>query len=193
MNIDQLKAMDRSDTNEARLLADTDAILQNLNKELRTMSHLLHPPLLDEVGLSSALAWYVDGFAKRSGILTTLELAADVGRMTPELEIVIFRLVQEGLTNVHRHSGSLKATVRLKRSEDAVLLEIEDEGHGIAPEKQSALLGSGPVGVGLRGMRERVLQLGGTLHIDSHEGGTTILAMFSIAKAAALSAPQEVA
>jgi signal transduction histidine kinase len=192
MNIDQLKAMEGSDTNEARLLADTGAILQNLNKELRTRSHLLHPPLLDEVGLSSALEWYVDGFAKRSGILTTLELAADVGRTTPDLEIVIFRLVQEGLTNVHRHSGSLKAIVRLKRSQDAVLLEIEDEGHGIAPEKQSALLGSGPVGVGLRGMRERVLQLGGTLHIDSNEGGTTIRAMFSIAKTAAVSAPQEV-
>jgi signal transduction histidine kinase len=192
MNIDQMKADDGSTGEQARLLADSDAVLRNLNKELRTMSHLLHPPLLDEMGLSSALEWYVDGFGKRSGILTTLELASDFGRVNSDLEIAVFRLVQECLTNVHRHSGSSKAVVRLKRSRQAVMLEIEDEGHGIAPEKQSVLLGSGPVGVGLRGMRERVLQLGGTLHIDSEDGGTTIRAMFPIAKAAAVS-PQEVA
>jgi len=191
MNIDQLKAVDGDTSEQARLLADSDAVLQNLNKELRTMSHLLHPPLLDEVGLSSALQWYVDGFAKRSGIATFLELEADFGRVNSDLEIAIFRLVQECLTNVHRHSGSLRAIVRLKRSDSAVLLEVQDEGHGIAPDKRSLVLGSGPVGVGLRGMRERVLQLGGTLHIDSGDGGTTIRAMFPIGKAAAVS-PQEV-
>ena len=186
MNIDQMKAVDGATSEQARLLADSDAVLRNLNKELRTMSHLLHPPLLDEMGLSSALEWYVDGFGKRSGILTTLELASDFGRVNSDLEIAVFRLVQECLTNVHRHSGSSKAVVRLKRSRQAVTLEIEDEGHGIAPEKKSLLLGSGPVGVGLRGMRERVLQLGGTLHIDSEDRGTTIRAMFPIAKAAAV-------
>ena len=192
MNIDQMKAADGATSEQARLLADSDALLRNLNKELRTMSHLLHPPLLDEMGLSSALEWYVDGFGKRSGIFTTLELAPDFGRVNSDLELAVFRLVQECLTNVHRHSGSSKAVVRLKRSRQAVSLEIEDEGHGIAPEKKSVLLGSGPVGVGLRGMRERVLQLGGTLHIDSEDRGTTIRAMFPIAKAAAVS-PQEVA
>jgi len=186
MNIDQMKAVDGATSEQARLLADSDAVLRNLNKELRTMSHLLHPPLLDEMGLSSALEWYVDGFGKRSGILTTLELASDFGRVNSDLEIAVFRLVQECLTNVHRHSSSSKAVVRLKRSRQAVTLEIEDEGHGIAPEKKSLLLGSGPVGVGLRGMRERVLQLGGTLHIDSEDRGTTIRAMFPIAKAAAV-------
>jgi signal transduction histidine kinase len=186
MNIDQMKAVDGATSEQARLLAVSDAVLRNLNKELRTMSHLLHPPLLDEMGLSSALEWYVDGFGKRSGILTTLELASDFGRVNSDLEITVFRLVQECLTNVHRHSGSSKAVVRLKRSRQAVTLEIEDEGHGIAPEKKSLLLGSGPVGVGLRGMRERVLQLGGTLHIDSEDRGTTIRAMFPIAKAAAV-------
>ena len=186
MNIDQMKAVDGATSEQGRLLADSDAVLRNLNKELRTMSHLLHPPLLDEMGLSSALEWYVDGFGKRSGILTTLELASDFGRVNSDLEIAVFRLVQECLTNVHRHSGSSKAVVRLKRSRQAVTLEIEDEGHGIAPEKKSLLLGSGPVGVGLRGMRERVLQLGGTLHIDSEDRGTTIRAMFPIAKAAAV-------
>ena len=192
MNIDQMKAVGGATSEQARLLADSDAILRNLNKELRTISHLLHPPLLDEMGLTSALEWYVDGFGKRSGILTTLELAPDFGRVNSDLEIAVFRLVQECLTNVHRHSGSPKAVVRLKRSQQAVSLEIEDEGHGIAPETKSVLLASGPVGVGLRGMRERVLQLGGTLHIDSEDRGTTIRAMFPIAKAAAVS-PQEVA
>ena len=192
MNIDRMKAVDGATSEQARLLADSDAVLRNLNKELRTMSHLLHPPLLDEMGLSSALEWYVDGFGKRSGILTTLELASDFGRVNSDLEIAVFRLVQECLTNVHRHSGSSKAVVRLKRSRQAVTLEIEDEGHGIAPEKKSLLLGSGPVGVGLRGMRERVLQLGGTLRIDSEDGGTTIRAMFPIAKGALVSS-QEVA
>jgi signal transduction histidine kinase len=192
MNIDQMKAVDGATSEQARLLADSDAVLRNLNKELRTMSYLLHPPLLDEMGLSSALEWYVDGFGKRSGILTTLELASDFGRVNSDLEIAVFRLVQECLTNVHRHSGSSKAVVRLKRSRQAVLLEVEDEGHGIEPQKKAVLLGSGPIGVGLRGMRERVLQLGGTLHIDSENGGTTIRAMFPIAKSAAVSA-QEVA
>jgi len=190
MNIDQLKAMDGASGEQARLLADSDGIVQNLNKELRTMSHLLHPPLLDEVGLSSALQWYVDGFTKRSGILTTLELASDFGRLNSDLEIAVFRLVQECLTNVHRHSGSAKATVRLNRSNGALLLEIWDEGHGIAADKKSLVFGAGPVGVGLRGMRERVLQLGGTLQIDSDEGGTTIRAMFPIAKSTVVSAPE---
>jgi len=185
MNINQMKAVDGATGEQTRLLADSDAVLRNLNRELRTLSHLLHPPLLDEMGLSSALEWYVDGFGRRSGILTTLELASDFGRVNSDLEIAVFRLVQECLTNVHRHSGSSKAVVRLKRSEQAVMLEIEDEGHGIAPEKKAVLLGSGPVGVGLRGMRERVLQLGGTLQIDSEDGGTTIRAMFPIAKTAA--------
>jgi PAS domain S-box-containing protein len=192
MNLDQLKRTQGEHSERARLLSDTEALLQTLNKELRTMSHLLHPPLLDEVGLSSALQWYVDGFSKRSGITTTLELTADFGRANPELEIAIFRVVQECLTNVHRHSGSSKAIVRLKRSQDALLLEIQDEGNGIAPEKQSLLLGSGPVGVGLRGMRERVTQFRGTLDVQSDHSGTTVRVMFPIAKSVAVSV-QEVA
>jgi PAS domain S-box-containing protein len=190
MNIDQLKLTNGTDGEHARMLWDCDAILQDLNKELRTMSHLLHPPLLDEVGLCSALQWYVDGFAKRSRIETSLELALDFGRVNSELEIAIFRVVQECLTNVHRHSGSSKAIVSLKRSQDSVFLEIQDAGKGIPPEKRSHLLRSGPVGVGLRGMRERVLQLGGTLQIDCDGGGTSIRAIFPVAKSAAVSAPE---
>jgi signal transduction histidine kinase len=108
--------------------------------------------------------------------------------LNSDLEIAIFRVVQECLTNVHRHSRSTKAIVRLNRSQDAVLLEIQDEGIGIPPEKQAQLVGSGPVGVGLRGMRERVLQLRGTLDIHSDDSGTIVRAMFPIAKFAAASA-----
>ena len=102
----------------------------------------------------------------------------------------MFRVVQESLTNVHRHSGSSKAIVRLNRSQDAVLLEIQDEGKGITSATKSLLLGSGPVGVGLRGMRERVAQLGGTLEIESEGNGVTIRAMFPTAKSAAVSAQE---
>ena len=189
MNIDQLMRADGEGEHQ-RLLSDCHTLLQNLNKEIRTISHLLHPPLLDEVGLSSALQWYVDGFAKRSGISTTLELGSDFGRLNADLEIAIFRVVQECLTNVHRHSDSPEAIVRLNRCHDAVLLEIEDKGKGIPPEKQSQLLGSGPIGVGLRGMRERVVQLSGTLDIHSENSGTTVRAMFPIAKSVALSAKE---
>jgi signal transduction histidine kinase len=186
MNMNQLMTANR-DGNRDRLLSDSEALLQSLSKEIRTVSHLLHPPLLDEVGLSSALQWYVDGFAKRSGISTALELAADFGRVNPEIEIAIFRVVQECLTNVHRHSGSSEAIVRLNRSPEVVLLEIQDKGSGISPEKQSQLLALGPIGVGLRGMRERVLQLKGTLDIQSDDTGTTIRAMFPIANSAPVS------
>jgi len=152
------------------------------------MSHLLHPPLLDEVGLSSALQWYVDEFSKRSGILTSLDIAADFGRVNAALEIATFRIVQECLTNVHRHSSSARAIVRLTRSNGAIVLEIQDEGKGIAPEKELLILGSGPVGVGLRGMRERVRQLGGTLEIESKGTGTTVRAVFPVAKSTSVSA-----
>jgi len=189
MNVHQLK-MERVDRERARLVSDSEALLQDLSRELRTMSHLLHPPLLDEAGLSSALRWYVDGFAERSGIATTLELSPDFGRVHPDLELAIFRVVQECLTNVHRHSGSSKAIVRLKRSQDGLLLEVQDQGKGVAPARQSLLLGSGPVGVGLRGMRERVLQLKGTLDIESGHTGTVVRVMLPSAESTALSATE---
>ncbi len=193
MNVAQLKRTNGAGGDRTNLISDTETLLQSLSSELRTMSHLLHPPLLDEMGLCSALQWYIDGFAKRSGIATTLDLAEDFGRVNPELEIAIFRVVQECLTNVHRHSGSKKASVRLTRSQDALLLEIHDEGKGIPPEKKAVLLGSGPVGVGVRGMRERVIQLRGTLDIESNGTGTSIRVMFPLKKSADISESQEVA
>ncbi len=187
MNTDQLSRVQELNCEQKRLIADNVAILQNLSKELRTISHLLHPPLLDEVGLSSALQWYVDGFSKRSGIVTTLELDSNFGRLESDAEIAIFRIVQECLTNVHRHSGSTKAIVRLSRSAREVRLEVQDEGKGIPEEKQMSVLGWGHVGVGFRGMRERVRQLGGKLELRS-EAGTTVIAILPIAKARNLAA-----
>jgi PAS domain S-box-containing protein len=189
MNIDLLKGA-TTDQKKEDLLCDMTTILKSLNTELRTMSHLLHPPLLDEVGLSSALQWYVDGFSKRSGIVTTLEIPVGLERLPPDLEIAIFRVVQESLTNVHRHAGSKRAVVRLTRSQAALKMEIQDEGKGISPSYRSQILTAAPLGVGLRGMHERVLQLGGKLDIRSDESGTIVCATFSIAKDNSQSAAQ---
>jgi PAS domain S-box-containing protein len=174
MNLSQLRESSATSPHLERLFSDSDTLVQELSRDLRTMSHLLHPPLLDEVGLASALEWYVDGFAQRSGIPTTLELVPqDFGRLNSDCEIAVFRIVQECLTNVHRHSGSADAAVRLSRSGTEVRLEVQDRGKGIPPEKQFASLGS--IGVGLSGMRERVVQLGGKMDIHS-DAGTKVVA-----------------
>jgi PAS domain S-box-containing protein len=194
MNTSQLILANGQDREQLQLLVDSEAMLRNLNSELRTISHLLHPPLLDEMGLSSALQGFIDGFAKRSGIVTTLELDPEFGRLDADAEITIFRAVQECLTNVHRHSGSRTAAVRLTRSFDGVRLEVQDEGKGIPTETRLSITGAGVghVGVGLRGMRERIRQFDGKLEVQSNGVGTTIIATLPIAKPAALSV-QEVA
>jgi signal transduction histidine kinase len=162
-------------------LSDSDALVQEMSKEVRTMSHLLHPPLLDEAGLSSALRWYIDGFSERSKIQVDLELPSHLERFSPELETAIFRVVQECLTNIHRHSQSPVAKVRITNSTHVVRVEVEDRGEGIPPEKQSAIASTGTPGVGIRGMRERIRQLGGTLKIDSDREGTIVIASLPVA------------
>ena len=168
--------------NTARTLSDSTAMVQDMSKEIRTISHLLHPPLLDEAGLSSALRWYIQGFVERSGIEVDLSLADDFGRLPRELETTIFRVVQECLTNIHRHSGSPIAIIRVVRSDRFVRVEIQDKGKGIPQEKRIEMASSGTVGVGIRGMRERVRQLGGTLDIESAENGrgTVIVARLPV-------------
>jgi PAS domain S-box-containing protein len=146
--------------------------------EVRTLSYLLYPPLLDDVGLPSAASEYIDGFAKRSGIQTTVEISPNFGRVRRDVELSVFRVLQESLTNVHRHSGSATAGVRLVRNNGLVTLEVSDSGKGMPAasleEFQKDLAGS--LGVGLRGMRERITQLGGTLHVASNAQGTTVSA-----------------
>jgi len=158
----------------AATLADSESLVQDMSAEVRTISHLLHPPLLDEAGLLSALRWYVEGYSQRSRIAVELDLPDNFGRLPSEMETAIFRVVQECLTNVHRHSGSPVAKIRLRRREDHILVQVEDKGRGIPPEKQLELATSGKVGVGVRGMRERLRQLGGTLEMESSSAGTVI-------------------
>jgi len=160
----------------AGTLADSEALVEEMTKEVRTISHLLHPPLLDEAGLASALRWYIEGFAQRSKIQVDLDLPEDFDRLSQESETTIFRMVQESLTNIHRHSGSKLAKVRISRSENYVRVEVEDRGKGMTPEKQFELASIGTPGVGIRGMRERLRQLGGDLEIKSNGEGTIVAA-----------------
>src|SRR6267143_1052092 len=177
-------------TKTANTVNDSAALVQELSKEVRTISHLLHPPLLDEAGLSSALRWYIDGFAERSKIKVELEFPSDLGRLSRELETAIFRTVQECLTNIHRHSESPIARVRLIRSDGQVRVEVQDRGKGIAPEKRIAMHSAGVLGVGIRGMRERLRQLGGSLEIssDGNGKGTLIVARLPVIGAASTAA-----
>lgn len=158
----------------ASALTDSENLVQQMSTEVRTISHLLHPPLLDEAGLASALRWYVDGFVLRSKIKVALDLPEDFGRLPRESETAIFRVVQECLTNIHRHSESPIARIRLRQHDDQVSVEIEDKGKGIPPEKQEEMNSSGTPGVGIRGMRERLRQLGGTLEFRSNGSGTLV-------------------
>jgi PAS domain S-box-containing protein len=155
------------------LVAESQHLSDVLSKEIRTLSYLLHPPLLDEAGLGSALHWYVEGFAERSGIVVDLDLPEKSSRLSKEVELVLFRVVQESLTNVHRHSGSASARIRLTQSVEKVEVEIADCGKGIPAERQRQMKVA-QIGVGVRGMEERVRQFGGTLHIESTPSGTTV-------------------
>ena len=148
-------------------------LVQQLDQEIRTMSYLLHPPLLDESGLVQALRWYIRGLKERSGLDTALSIPEDFGRLSREMELAMFRVVQECLTNVHRHAGSTKALIRIAREGDQVFLEVQDQGNGMSPDKLSQIQSHGS-GVGIRGMRERVRQLKGHLEIVSDSRGTKV-------------------
>jgi PAS domain S-box-containing protein len=161
------------------MLDDSSVMVAQVSREIRTISHLLHPPLLDVAGLCSAIRWYVDGFADRSRIKVDLDLASDPGRLSTDAEIAIFRVVQECLTNVYRHSGSDSCAIKLERRQDVLRLEVRDSGRGM-PKSGN---GTRHSGFGLRGMEERLRQLGGTLKIDSSDSGTTIVAALPISVA----------
>lgn len=156
----------------AALVNQSIELNDEMSRQLRTMSYLLHPPLLDEVGLPSALRWYTEGFAERSAIKVDLQVSDGFDRLPQEMEIAIFRVVQECLTNIHRHSGSPTASVRLNRTNDVVDVEISDTGQGIASDR---LRGDRIVsGVGLMGIEERMRQFGGSVKVTSSENGTLV-------------------
>ncbi|MGB6977882.1 MAG: ATP-binding protein, partial [Candidatus Acidiferrales bacterium] len=166
--------------------ADCAQLTEDAVKEVRTISYLLYPPMLEEMGLKSAISWYLDGFGKRSEIKTTFESSPDFGRLPPDIELAFFRVLQESLTNVHRHSGSQTATVRLSRDEEAVVLEVADQGKGSQQEnspEEAARDWTESFGVGLRGMSERVRQMGGKLELSSGRNGTTVKAIVPMEKA----------
>ena len=178
MNLDVVMSQAyKLDAAGAGAIAENASMVQQISSEIRTISHLLHPPLLDAAGLASALRWYVDGFSERSKIKVDLEIPDEIGRLSDEMEMAIFRMVQECLTNIHRHSGSAAATIRVRKEDHRILVEVQDKGKGIPPDKRLALQTSSRTGVGFRGMRERLRQLGGTLDIRSDGAGTEVIAM----------------
>jgi PAS domain S-box-containing protein len=161
----------------ARAVRESIKLVAQLSQELRTISHLLHPPLLDEAGLASALRWYVEGYAERSKIAVQVELSPDLGRLPREMETAIFRMVQECLTNIHRHAESPSAAIRVDRLPHEVRIEVRDQGKGIRLGPRSLPLRPG---VGIQGMRERIHQLGGELEIRGESKGTVVAAVIPI-------------
>jgi len=187
MNLDMMAA---NNEKQATIATECSGILDKCLSETRTISYLLHPPLLDEAGLGSAARWYVDGFAERSGIKVNLHLPPGFGRLHKDVETALFRTLQEGLTNVHRHSGSSSVDIRVEVHDGFVEMEIEDNGQGI-PEMRLHRLreGAAETGVGIAGMRERIRELGGTFAIESDPTGTLLRAEIPIAEAAQQAAP----
>ncbi len=165
-----------NDSRESKLITESGSLVENLLREVRQLSHLLHPPTLDEMGLPSAIQWYAERFAKRSNINVTLEIPSDFGRLSSEKEIALFRVVQESLANVHQHSGSTTATVRVSKSSDHVCVQVSDLGKGISTESSSVCSG-----VGIKGMCERLRQLGGVLYVHSTGAGTLVTADLPVA------------
>ena len=176
----------KQDAPTMALVSDVVTLADQAIEEIRTMSYLLHPPLLDEVGFACAAEWYVEGFAKRSGIDVRLDIATPRERLPMRIEIALFRVLQESLTNEHRHSGASKASVCFQYQPENVVLEIRDYGRGIVAERLDRLRGaSTETGVGLAGMRERLHELNGKLEIESDGQGTSmraIVPLFALAR-----------
>jgi PAS domain S-box-containing protein len=164
----------------SELLAECVQLANSCLTETRTLSHLLHPPLLDEAGLGSAARWYINGFAERSGIKVNLDIPVDFKRLSLPVETALFRVLQESLTNIHRHSQSAAADIHLGLSDGHVNLAIRDYGKGIPEHVLKRFNQSGTTGVGLAGMRERIYELGGQLEIRAENQGTTVSASIPI-------------
>jgi signal transduction histidine kinase len=188
INLDVLAKEKQNGT--AVYLRDATQLIDRAIADTRTLSHLLHPPLLDEAGFGTAAKWFVEGFGSRSKITTTLEMPPNLHRLPSEIETALFRILQEALTNVHRHSRSKKVEIRLVFDESSVSLTVEDHGKGISGEVLARFAESGTnVGVGLAGMRERAKELGGTLEVHSGKKGTRLHVVIPIPLETGESAP----
>ena len=181
MNLARLEQLGKRFTPEMRqALAECMALTQQSVREVRTVSYLLHPPLLDEAGLASAVSWYADGFGVRSGMQVDVNVASNLGRLPEDIELALFRIVQESLTNAHRHSGSSTVRIEITRESTAVILEVADDGRGMIAETLGPPENRRKLGVGITGMRERMRQLGGQLEIASDGRGTIVKATIPI-------------
>jgi signal transduction histidine kinase len=195
INVDRVRTSVRaSDLDRAEhLLSESGEFVEEVTQEIRTVSYLLHPPMLDDLGLEYVLPWYAAGFGERSGIVTTLDVQPDLGRLPCEVELTLFRIVQEALANVHRHSGSPSVAIALSRDARDVTLEIRDRGKGVPQSVVDTVMGateaSAPIGVGIAGMRERVRQLQGEMEISGTEAGTTIRAVLPVSEATGARTP----
>ena len=185
MSLDRLaRLLDSRKPERQEALDESREVVRMIGEEIRTLSYLLHPPLLDESGLASAVRWYAEGFQKRSGIQLNVNIAADFGRLTSELEMALFRVVQESLTNVHRYSGSPDAEISIVSEPQSVRLEVVDHGKGIGTGTARAKVdGIATLGVGIPGMRERLRQLGGQLDVDFAREGTRVVAVVPFKRA----------
>jgi len=170
-----LSLLSTADETNAKLAAECSQIVDQCLTETRTISHLLHPPLLDEAGFAPAARWYVDGFAQRSKIKANLNLPPELPRLHRDVEVALFRALQEALTNVHRHSGSSAVDICIDLDKERVRLEIMDNGRGIPEERLNLITDDARAGVGIAGMRERARELGGSLDIKSDATGTRVL------------------
>jgi len=179
MNLTQLQ--EHSGSSVAQTFEDSHQVIDQCLSETRTISHLLHPPLLDESGLRSAAQWYVEGFSKRSGIAVHLDVDERLGRMSQKLETALFRVLQESLTNVHRHSGSDKVDISIRLEGRNAVVVIRDYGSGFAPQVLRDLQNGCAKSVGLTGMRERITTLGGVLEVTSADPGAAISVKLPIA------------
>lgn len=187
MTLDGVRKIVGAASEEARKsLTDATDLLRRVESEIRTLSYVLHPPLLDEMGLQSALSWFIDGFVKRTGIEVEVQASTDYPRSAREIEISLFRVIQESLSNVLRHSGSRKAWIRLSVQDGSLQAEVEDHGKGIKSEKSGrGEKRLGALGVGIQSMRERLEPLGGTLEVRSGSKGTTVVAKIPLSSAEA--------
>ena len=182
MSLDQIvRQVQAENPSLTKHAEETLELVKQLNQEVRTASYLLHPPLLDETGIAAALSWYMEGLQKRTGLAIRLDVPKTFGRLPAEMELLVFRFVQECLTNVHRHSGSKTAAIRVARTAAEVFVEVEDQGKGIPPEKIAVIQSQGS-GVGIRGMRERLRHFQGELRIESQSSGTRISATIPLPK-----------
>jgi two-component system, NarL family, sensor kinase len=181
--VSQLKEACKESSAALPIVSDVEQMADQAIGEIRTLSYLLHPPLLDEIGFASAAEWYIEGFAKRSGINVQAEITKPRERLPRNVEMALFRVLQESLTNMHRHSGASDARIHFQHKGDAVILEIRDFGKGIPEERLRLLVGgvTAETGVGLAGMRERLHELNGRLDIESDGRGTSMRATVPLA------------